>query len=292
MKFSRLLLVIVLFFGAFVALVLIGKIFFSAAESFPVKETYYYIPEAELYVKFEGSKLRLSKSLGVLKSDYGYRTDFRIKNNIYNSTIYYQLGEYSRVFVSDPHNCLVCLRSICSIVWLSEMNTGFVVPPSVEINLPVKENLLLYRLPDGANHQAIVVDKETVSKEKVDSEVFVWDFTPLDILPEQKQFDTIEGAKISIENNGGGVITLHVRDNWIECDTPHGEMYGYYPSFYYNPLYPSYLYCDGYSYILFKKCIDLQLVISQLTECEIKEKGLGNWYKITLNPFQIKEIIL
>ena len=54
-----------------------------------------------------------------------------------------------------------------------------------------------------------------------------------------------------------------IRDNYVECVSPRGEMSDYYPLFYYNPSYPDYLFCDiSVSYISFKRTKDINLVTS------------------------------
>lgn len=272
--------------------VFLGSAFTSALQKIPVKESYYYIPEAEIYIQKRGTTVSLSKHLEALKYSYT-ATSFRFKNNLFDSKIFYPLEEkfYPWIYVEDPHNCMVCTGQLGAVIWLAEKETGFVVPPSVEISFPMSQNSISYCLPDGSCHQAEQVDKEFLKEVKRPNDVYGWGDVPLKILPEYIESGTIEEADIHVTDSGTDIITLHLRENRIECETLRGEMRGYYPEFYYSPQFPHFLFCHlGGTQIIFKKCEDIQLVDSNLTGHAIKLAGLKNWYKIHLNPFFVKEI--
>ena len=249
------------------------------------EEVYCYIPEAELYFKIEGSTLRISRDLKALKSNQGNSTDLQLMNKQYPSTIFYPLEQSKKlVFISDPHNCLRLLRNTESVVWISEKQTGLVLPKSVEIILPKSSAYLYYRLSDGSCHKAELIDKETIKKIQAKSDTCRGDYSPLDLLPEDFLSETIDDANIHVVNHGA--ITLHLRDNWIVCGKNR-----IFPCFIYNPQYPHYLFCsEDSSCVLFKKCEDLQLIESQITKEDIKNSGMKNWYIIHLDPFMIEEL--
>ena len=291
--FLRLLLAIFAILLVLFVVVLHYLIFVYAFDGFKSKErvingSYYYIPEAELYVKTELSTLRLSRSLGSLKLENGCSTDFRIKNSSLSASIYYPLGGNTehRIYVKDQNDCLGCLRGMESVVWISDKDTGFAYPESVEIVLPPTNNGLIYRLPGSADCLALPVEKETVEKEKTDARAHGCDLVPLEILPEHTQPSLLEDANIHVK--GDGEISLYLRDNVIVCRRIEG---GRYPDFYYSPQYPNYLFCSSPGdHIVSKKCEDIQLIMSPWTLSDIRQKGLKKWYAIHPDPFKIEEI--
>ena len=163
------LIAIIVFLSlAAIAFVLFHSLVYNLKRTIPVKdseETYYYIPEIKLYIKMEGMTLRLSEYPSSLKSGQKQSMDFYLRNNLWRSTIYYPIDNCNKVFINDSHNCLTVLRKSDSVERIYEKNLGF-VPPSVEIQLPISKVGLEYRLPDGTLHQALIMDGETVFKDK------------------------------------------------------------------------------------------------------------------------------
>ena len=125
------------------------------------EEVYYYLPEVELYVKLESTTVRISRHLCTLTSQHVHSTDLQVMSKQYPSTIYYpfEQNREQRVFIRDPHNCLSVIRNTGSVVWISEKNTVFEIPQSVEIDLPINATDIHYRLPNGADRKAIPLDK-------------------------------------------------------------------------------------------------------------------------------------
>lgn len=263
----------------------------------PAKETFYHIPEAKLYVKRSGQTICFAESLGYLKLGGSFcDTDFRLRNNC-KSTIHFPIERNRRVYVEDPHNSLVVLGSRRTIIWLSESETACKYPPSVAIEPPFSnDGALHYRLPDGSDKQAVLVSKEEVKSAIENRNYLLFDDSPRDILPSEKKPGTIEDAHIHIEEVMPGVLSLIIRDNYVECVSPRGEMSDYYPLFYYNPSYPDYLFCDiSVSYISFKRTEDINLVTSTpyallFNSNNTHKEDINNWYCISLNPFSIKEV--
>lgn len=251
------------------------------------EEVYYYLPEVELYVKLESTTVRISRHLCTLTSQHVHSTDLQVMSKQYPSTIYYPFehNREQRVFIRDPHNCLSVIRNTGSVVWISEKNTVFEIPQSVEIDLPIYATDIHYRLPDGADRKAIPIDKENIDKERIDSESHGWGPTPLDLLPEQRQTGTIEDACFN-EVDRYGMATLQIRSNWIVCGKHTA-----YPVFYYNPQYPNFLFCYTSSgRVMYKKCEDIQLIECLITREDIQRSGFKNWYQIQLKPLRIEEI--
>lgn len=270
------------------AIMVFHILFYEFKEDIPTvdDDAYYYIPEAELYVKTEGATFRMSKHLVYLKSHQGHSTDFRVMNDSYPSTIFYPLenNRNNRVFVSDPHNSLILLQKSGSVIWTAEKQIGFVLPKSVEILLPIRYHILNYRLPDDSIRCAEIVDKETIC-EVEDFDTCGCDYLSLDLLSGGFSQETIDDAKLHITKHGA--ITLHLRDNWIVCGKQND-----YPVFFYNPRYPHYLYCsEENSCIMFKKCDDIQLIETYLTKGDIQKSGLDNWYIIHLDPFKFESLV-
>ncbi len=264
----------------------------------PAKETFYHIPEAKLYVKRSGQTILFAENLGYLKYEgYLFDTKFQMRNN-YKSTIHFPIeSQKRRVYVEDPHSSLIGKGSYRTIIWLSESETACKYPPSVAIEFPFsKDGTLHYRLPDGSDKSAVLVSKEKV-KSAVDKRYYLQpDDSPLDILPSEKKPGTIEDAYIHIEQVMPGVLSLIIRDNYVECVSTRGEMSDYYPLFYYKPSYPNYLFCDiSASYISSKRTKDINLVTSTaygflFIRNHAQMEDINNWYCISMNPFSIKEV--
>lgn len=282
---------VLLFISATILLVLVWK------AVIPEKETFYHIPEAKLYVKRSGKAICFAESLGQLKSGGSFcDTDFRMRNK-YKSTIHLPIERNRRVYVEDPHNSLVVLGSRRTIIWLSESETACKYPPSVAIEPPFsKDGTLHYRLPDGSYKQAVLVSKEEVRSAVENRNCLRFDDSPREILPSEKKPGRIENSDIHIEEVVSGVLSLHIRDNYVECVSPRGELFGHYPLFYYSPSYPNYLFCDVYvGSIASKRTKDINLVTSTpyaflFNNNTTHKEDIKNWYCISLNPFSIEEV--
>lgn len=230
MKILELLKDITLSVAAIIAFFLLGNAFLGIIGRIPAKETYYYLPEANLYIKREGNIIRLCENLGLLKlkRESGfYDVDFRIKSDRYRSELLFLVenNHFRRVYVKDPNNTLAEERVSGSIIWLAECGTGCEIPHSLTIELPFKKGALHYSLPDGTIYQAVVLDKGTVDTAKVEKYYCRQEEDPLDVLPPYRMTGKIEDANIHVNQISEGIIALHIRDNIIKCDPPVGEQY-------------------------------------------------------------------
>lgn len=290
MKILELLKVITLSIAAIIAFFMLGNGFLGVIGRIPAKGTYYYLPEANLYIKREGNIIRLCENLGLLKlkRESGfYDVDFRIKSDRYRSELLFPVdnNQIRRVYVKDPNNTLAEERISGSIIWLAECDAGCEIPHSITIELPFKKWALHYSLPDGTIHQALVLDKGTVDTAKVDRYYCRQEEDPLDVLPSYRMTGKIEDANIHINQKSDGIVSLHIRDNIIECGPPIGEQY---PFFCYNPHYPHFIFCDDGNYITHRNCKDIHLITGNRNLHHIE--NIDNWYLITLKPFKVKEL--
>ena len=303
MKETGLIETIVLSFAAILAFLILGNVFVHVIEEIPGMRVYYYIPEAGLFLKRDGNNLCFSEDreqLAAKGRDY-YDTEFLIKRDRFASTIYYPIGEhqYGRMYLRDSNNCLQCLRSLRTIVWLADNTSDSEIPPCIEIELPFQKGILHYRTIDGSEHQALKLSERKLDSANVSKTYSIRNKSPFDILPSSSLQGNIEDSHIHIERTRTNNIKLYIRDNYIECDavyrdTPDPDYFNF-PTFYYNPSYPDYIFCEREHTIISRKCKNIQLITSSLikyhiTYSDMEYSDMDNWYIIGLNPFYIKEM--
>lgn len=289
MKILHLLKIIVLSALALSAFFLLAAVFSFAIRKIPARETYYRIPENHLYIKKSGNTIFFYKTQDSASSLFPLST-FLIKNNRFTSEILFPIeNQYSnRTYVIDYHNCLS--SSGYNTIWLTEKNTPVETPQCVSIELPISRGVLNYRLPNGTFLKALRLNKTEIKKLKIIKRVNHSDF--MDILPSDTATGTIEDAEIHTTKSSTGTILLHIRDNCLECDCKTLERGGWlYPSFYYSPSYPNYIFCNNGDLIVHRRCDDILLVCGLWNPSYFtSHEGLKNWFCITLDPLTIKQM--